>query len=42
MITTKLFVIVNVKQLRTGGSFRILLHFFPNNLGCWGPKFSNS
>ena len=28
MMTTNLFVIANVKQLRTGGSFRILLHFF--------------
>ena len=28
MITTNLFVIANVKQLRTGGSFRILLPFF--------------
>ena len=28
MMTTKLFVIVNVKQLRTGGSFRISLPFF--------------
>jgi len=27
-MTTKLFVIANVKQLRTGGSFRILLPFF--------------
>ena len=27
-MTTNLFVIVNVKQLRTGGSFRILLPFF--------------
>jgi len=27
MMTTKLFVIVNVKELRTGGSFRILLPF---------------
>jgi len=27
MITTNLFVIANVKQLRTGGSFRILLLF---------------
>jgi len=26
-MTTNLFVIVNVKQLRTGGSFRILLPF---------------
>jgi len=38
---TNLFVIANVKQLRTGGSFRILLPFFPNNLGCWRPKFRN-
>jgi len=28
MTTTNLFVIANVKQLRTGGSFRILLPFF--------------
>ena len=28
MVTTNLFVITNVKQLRTGGSFRILLPFF--------------
>jgi len=41
MMTTNLFVIVNVKQLRTGGSFRNLLPFFPNILGCWHPKFSN-
>jgi len=33
MMTTNLFVIANVKQLRTGGSFRILLPFFPNILG---------
>jgi hypothetical protein len=33
MMTTNLFVIANVKQLRTGGSFRILLPFFPENLG---------
>jgi len=26
-MTTNLFVIVNVKQLRTGGSFRMLLPF---------------
>jgi len=26
-MTTNLFVIANVKQLRTGGSFRILLPF---------------
>jgi len=28
MMTTNLFVIANVKQLRTEGSFRILLPFF--------------
>ena len=27
MMTTNLFVIAGVKQLRTGGSFRILLQF---------------
>ena len=27
MMTTNLFVIANVKQLRTGGSLRILLPF---------------
>jgi len=32
MMTTNLFVIANVKQLRTGGSFRILLHFFRTSL----------
>jgi len=41
-MTTSLFVIANVKQLRTGGSFRILLPFFFSNIvGCWRPKFSN-
>jgi len=28
MMTTNLFATANVKQLRTGGSFRILLPFF--------------
>jgi hypothetical protein len=32
-MTANLFVIVNVNQLRTGGSFRILLPFFAENLG---------
>jgi len=41
MMTTTLFVIVNVKQMRTGGSFRILLPFFWTSWGCWRPKFSN-
>ena len=40
MMTTNLFVIANVKQLRTGGSFIILL-LFPNIFGCWRPKFRN-
>jgi len=30
---TNLFVIANVKQLRTGGSFRILLPFFRTSCG---------
>jgi len=33
MMTTNLFVIGNVKQLRTDGSFRILLHFFQTSWG---------
>jgi len=41
MMTTNLFVIANVKQMRTGGSFRNLLPFSPNILGCWRPKFSS-
>ena len=32
-MTTNLFVIANVKQLRTGGSFRILLTFFRTSCG---------
>jgi len=32
-MATKLFVIANVKQSRTDGSFRILLPFFPKILG---------
>ena len=40
-MTTNLFVIANVKQLRTGGIFRNFTDFFPNNLGCWRPKLSN-
>jgi len=38
-MTTNLFVIANVKQLRTGGSFRILLPFFQI---CWGVGVLNS
>ena len=38
-MATNLFVIANVKQLRTGGNFRILLPFF-YILVCWHPKFS--
>jgi len=33
MMTTNLFVIANVKQLRTDSSFRILLPFFFEFLG---------
>jgi len=39
MMTTNLFVIANVKQWRTGGSFRILLPFFRTS---WGVGFLNS
>jgi len=39
MMTTNLFVIANVKQLRTDGSFRILLPFFQTY---WGVGFLNS
>ena len=38
-MTTNLFVIVNVKQLWTGGSFRILLPFFRTS---WGVGVLNS
>ena len=38
-MTTHLFVIANVKQLRTDGSFRILLPFFRTS---WGVGFLNS
>jgi len=36
MMTTNLFVIVSVKQVRTGGSFRILLPFFFEHRGVLG------
>ena len=39
MMTANLFVIANVKQLRTGGSFRILLSFFRTS---WGAGVLNS
>jgi len=39
MMTNNLFVIANVKQLRTGGSFRILLPFFRTS---WGVGILNS
>ena len=39
MMTTNLFVSANVKQLRTGGSFRILLPFFQTS---WGVGVLNS
>jgi len=38
-MTTNLFVIANIKQLRTGGSFRILLLFFRTS---WGVGVLNS
>ena len=38
-MTTNLFVIANVKQLRTGGSFRILLPLFRTS---WGVGVLNS
>jgi len=38
-MTTNLFVTANVKQLRTGGSFRILLPFFRTS---WGTGVLNS
>jgi len=39
MTTTNLFVIANVKQFRTDGSFRILLPFFRTS---WGVGVLNS
>jgi len=39
MMTTNLFVIANVKQLRTDGSFKILLPFFRTS---WGDGVLNS
>ena len=39
MMSSNLSVIANVKQLRTGGSFRILLPFFRTS---WGDGFLNS
>jgi len=39
MMTANLFVISNVKQLRTGGSFRISLPFFRTS---WGVGVLNS
>ena len=38
-MATNLFVIANIKQLRTGGSFRILMPFFRTS---WGVCFPNS
>jgi len=40
-MTTNLFVIATVKQLRTDGSFGIVLHLLSNILVCWRPKFCN-
>jgi len=39
MMTANLFVIANIKQLRTDGSFRILLPFFQIS---WGVGVLNS
>jgi len=39
MMTTNLFVIATVKQLRTGGSFKILLPFLRTS---WGVGVLNS
>ena len=39
MMSTNLFVIANVKQLQTGGSFIILLPFFRTS---WGVGILNS
>jgi len=39
MMTTNLFVIANVKQLRTGGIFRIQMPFFRTS---WGVGVLNS
>jgi len=39
IMTTNLFVIANVKQLRTGGGFRILLPFYRTS---WGVGVLNS
>ena len=39
MMTINLFVIANIKQLRTGGGFRILLPFFRTS---WGVGVLNS
>ena len=38
-MTTNLFVIANVKQLRAGGSFRTLLTFFRTS---WGVSVLNA
>jgi len=38
MMTTNLFVIADVKQLRTGCSFRILLPFFRTSWGVGSPN----
>ena len=40
-MTTNLFVIANVKQLRTYVVLEFYCLFFPKILGCWRPKFSN-
>ena len=39
-MTTNLFVIPNVKELRTYVVLEFYCPFFPNILVCWRPKFS--
>jgi len=41
MMTTNLFIIANVKQLQTDGSFGILLPLIRTSLGVGVNKFSN-
>ena len=39
-MTTNLFAIVNVKQLRTYAVLEFYCLFFRTSWGCWRPKFS--
>jgi len=40
-MTTSLFVIANVKQLRTWVVLEFYCLIFPDILVCWRPKFNN-